>query len=132
VLRGNPNSGQSAIEHIGSTSSTVRLVESVKNHSVRALLCKIAARQTSDCRSIQRGSTEDPNEWAPPNIAAFAAATSACAHYRIPGATGRTLMRYLLPKIYFAATAVFAAHPANASEELIKMSQRFRKIRKSG
>ena len=32
-------------------------------------------------------------------------------------------MRYLLPKICFATAAVFAAHAANASEELIKMSQ---------
>jgi glucose dehydrogenase len=32
-------------------------------------------------------------------------------------------MRYLLPKICLATTAVFAAHAADASEELIKMSQ---------
>jgi hypothetical protein len=71
VLRGNPNSVQSAIEHIGATSSTVRLVERDDKPSVRVLLRKIVARQTCDCRSTQRGSTDDPNEWAPPNIAAF-------------------------------------------------------------
>jgi hypothetical protein len=71
VLRGNPNSVQRAIEHVGATNSTVRPVECDDKPFVRVLLRKIVARQTCDCRSAQRGSTDDPSEWAPPSIAAF-------------------------------------------------------------
>src|SRR6185312_3033826 len=81
------------------------------------MLREIVARQTCNCRGPQGRSTQygQPNDVGAIERQRVALATNRCVDCCATSATGRTLMRYLLPKIWFATAAVFTASAANAN-----------------